>query len=295
MFLYYVISIWSTLLSYSLEATAGRPESVYSIPLALPLLNPLKVKGKGRPKGALGGRVAPSNTRWDPLFFELPSSSAPVSLRQLSIVQISLLSTVIAIQRLEDSIVDATTASESLIQRDIIRGIEVYTQDAEARLVSLWPYYFTYILPPGFGFDILVCERNFRDNNKLRDRVGYQDSVIDIMELPPGLNVKNSAVVRAQDLTFQPGGNSLYFFVFVRKGVRKYMAISLIVHRLLTHWYPPAKESRGDYFVTRPQGTQAPKVSLVSGMKSSDMPLCPDKLNDEVISPLILICLFQPT
>jgi len=128
---------------------------VYSTPLAtLPLLDLLKVKGKGRPKGALRGRVAPLNTRRDPLFFELPSSSAPISLGQLSIVQIRLLLTAIAIQRLEgghqdsykpgtrrergymhgilsiyhlDSIVGATTASETLIQRDVIGGVEVYT------------------------------------------------------------------------------------------------------------------------------------------------------------------------
>ncbi|CZT46786.1 uncharacterized protein RSE6_07274 [Rhynchosporium secalis] len=66
---------------YSLEAAIRRPELVYSTPIApLYLLNLLKVKGKGRPKGALGGRVAPLNTRREPSEFELPSSSAPVSL-----------------------------------------------------------------------------------------------------------------------------------------------------------------------------------------------------------------------
>lgn len=44
----------------------------------LPILNPVYVKGKGRPKGALGGsRAPPSSTRRDPSFWELPSSSAP--------------------------------------------------------------------------------------------------------------------------------------------------------------------------------------------------------------------------
>ncbi|CZT45255.1 uncharacterized protein RSE6_05549 [Rhynchosporium secalis] len=137
----------------------NRPDSVYSAPpVPLSLLNPLKVKGKGRPKGALGGRVAPSNTRREPLLFELPSSSAPASLGQHFTVQNSVSSTSIAIQRLKDghldsyepgtrrergymysmasiyhsdSIVDATTASEAMIQRDVIGGIEVYTQDAE--------------------------------------------------------------------------------------------------------------------------------------------------------------------
>jgi hypothetical protein len=48
----------------------------------LPILNPLVVKGKGRPRGALGigGRVAPTSTRREPSAFELPSSSAPPAL-----------------------------------------------------------------------------------------------------------------------------------------------------------------------------------------------------------------------
>jgi hypothetical protein len=46
---------------------------------ALPVLNPLVVKGKGRPHGALGtrSRVAPISTGRDPSSFELPSSSDP--------------------------------------------------------------------------------------------------------------------------------------------------------------------------------------------------------------------------
>jgi hypothetical protein len=57
----------------------SRPEpGSLSMP-ALPVLNPLMVKGKGRPRGALGtgSRVAPISTRRDPSSFELPSSSAP--------------------------------------------------------------------------------------------------------------------------------------------------------------------------------------------------------------------------
>jgi hypothetical protein len=46
---------------------------------ALPVLNPLIVKGKGRLRGALGTRsqVTLTSTRRDPSSFELPSSSAP--------------------------------------------------------------------------------------------------------------------------------------------------------------------------------------------------------------------------
>jgi len=55
--------------------------SAQSTTLPLPILNPLAIQGRGRPRGALGGvgRVAPSNTRRDPSTFELPSSSAPVA------------------------------------------------------------------------------------------------------------------------------------------------------------------------------------------------------------------------
>jgi hypothetical protein len=38
------------------------------------------VKGKGRPRGALGARVALTSTRQEPSTFELPSSSAPPAL-----------------------------------------------------------------------------------------------------------------------------------------------------------------------------------------------------------------------
>jgi len=59
----------------------SRPElGTLSMP-ALPVLNPLVVKGKGRPRGALGtGRVAPTSTRPEPSAFELLSSSAPPAL-----------------------------------------------------------------------------------------------------------------------------------------------------------------------------------------------------------------------
>ena len=67
----------------------------------------MKVKGKGRPKGALGKgilRVVPSSTQRDPLFFELPLSSAPPALpllvQQPFVVRNRPLSTALAIQRL---------------------------------------------------------------------------------------------------------------------------------------------------------------------------------------------------
>ena len=59
----------------------SRPEPGTLSTPALPVMNPLVVKGKGRPLGALGtGRVAPTSTRREPSSFELPSSSAPPAL-----------------------------------------------------------------------------------------------------------------------------------------------------------------------------------------------------------------------
>jgi hypothetical protein len=43
----------------------------------LPVLNPLVIQGRGRPRGALGGVVRPTNTRREPSSFENPPSSAP--------------------------------------------------------------------------------------------------------------------------------------------------------------------------------------------------------------------------
>ena len=47
-----------------------RPESCTpaqpAIPLPLLILNPMRVKGKGRPKGALGNAIRATNTRRDP-------------------------------------------------------------------------------------------------------------------------------------------------------------------------------------------------------------------------------------
>jgi hypothetical protein len=145
-----------------------RPESCTLvqpiISLPLPILNPMLVKGKGRPKGALGNTVRATNTRRDLSAWELPSSSAPVILQkppaspaQLSIGRTTRSSTAIAMARLAnghqdpyepgrheraymhgissiyqtDSTVDATIVTAGAIQGDVISGVEVYTQDAE--------------------------------------------------------------------------------------------------------------------------------------------------------------------
>ncbi len=83
-----------------------------AIPLPLAILNPMPVKGKGRPKGALGNITSiassrPTNTRQDPSAWELPSSSAPAILQgprasafQPFVVPSGLSSTAIAIARL---------------------------------------------------------------------------------------------------------------------------------------------------------------------------------------------------
>jgi hypothetical protein len=44
----------------------------------MPVLDPLPVQGRGRPRGALGGTTR--STRRDPSAFEIPSSSAPPAL-----------------------------------------------------------------------------------------------------------------------------------------------------------------------------------------------------------------------
>jgi hypothetical protein len=53
------------------------PDSRLSVSHPLPVLNPLPVQGRGRPRGALGGVVRPTSTRQNPSSFEIPSSSAP--------------------------------------------------------------------------------------------------------------------------------------------------------------------------------------------------------------------------
>jgi hypothetical protein len=66
----------------------NRPESgTHSRPTTshpLPVLNPLPVQGRGRPRRALGRVVRPTSTRREPSLFEYetPSSSAPPVLIQ---------------------------------------------------------------------------------------------------------------------------------------------------------------------------------------------------------------------
>ena len=137
-----------------------------------PVLNPICIKGKGRPRGVLGGvsRIPESSTRRNPSNFELPSSSAPPvlsrsdsSIGQLFVVNSGLkrpTSTSLAMARLADGYVDQYEAGtqrergymrgissiyrdDSLddtamviekIQQEVIGGIEVYTQDGDFEL-----------------------------------------------------------------------------------------------------------------------------------------------------------------
>jgi hypothetical protein len=118
---------------------------------ALPVLNPLKVKGKGRPRGALGtgGRVTLTSTRRDPSSFELPSSSAPSALASTPTEQLYIVNS--GLSRLQnghqdlyepgtqggraymrglssiwqtDSIIDIATAAVELIEREVITDIK---------------------------------------------------------------------------------------------------------------------------------------------------------------------------
>jgi hypothetical protein len=125
----------------------SRPEPGTLSTPALPVLNPLVVKGKGRPRGALGTRVAPTSTRREPSAFELPSSSTPPALalqERLYIVNSGL-------SRLQNGhqdpyepgtqapraymrgllsiwhtdLFDVATAAVELMEREVVSGIEV--------------------------------------------------------------------------------------------------------------------------------------------------------------------------
>jgi hypothetical protein len=130
------------------------PNSRVSHPL--PVLNPLPVQGRGRPRGALGGVVRPTSTRREPSLFEYetPSSSAPPTVNRppqdrLYIVNSGLDS---GLARLEnghqdlyepgtimerayqrslaslyqsDSIVDSATVAAGVVEGDLVEGIEV--------------------------------------------------------------------------------------------------------------------------------------------------------------------------
>ena len=132
-----------------------RPEpgalSGQSILYPLPVLNPLPVQGRGRPRGALGGVVRPTSTRREPSAFEFPSSSAPPALstphEPLYIVNSGLVrlqnghqDMYIAGTQAErgyirgissiyqpDSLVDAATTAISLIKGEVFDCIEVDT------------------------------------------------------------------------------------------------------------------------------------------------------------------------
>jgi hypothetical protein len=126
----------------------SRPEpGPLSVP-PLPVLNPLVMRSKGRPHGALGtrGRVAPTSTRREPSAFELPSSSAPPALAQERVYVVNS-----GLSRLQNGhqdpyepgtqgeraymrglssiwqtgLVDVATAAVDLIERNIVNGVEV--------------------------------------------------------------------------------------------------------------------------------------------------------------------------
>jgi hypothetical protein len=138
------------------------PDSGLVISYPLPVLNPLPVQGRGRPRGALGS-VRPTNTRREPSLFEYetPSSSAPPTVNRppqerLYIVNSGLNLGDSGLSRLEnghqdlyepgtqreraymrgiasiyqtDSIVDASTAAAVAVEEDIVDVIEVDTGD----------------------------------------------------------------------------------------------------------------------------------------------------------------------
>ena len=132
-----------------------RPEpgtlSGQSILYPLPVLNPLPVQGRGRPRGALGGVIRPTSTRREPSAFKIPSSSAPPALSTphepvytinsgLGRLQNGHQDMYIAGTEREraymrglasiyqpDNLVDAATAAISLIESDVIDCIEVDT------------------------------------------------------------------------------------------------------------------------------------------------------------------------
>jgi hypothetical protein len=133
--------------------------AIFDTPYPL-ILNPAVVRGKGRPRGALGG-VNPSrggraalSTQRNLSAFEIPSSSAPAQLQTPLLLPPT--STTIAVQRLENGHVDEYepgTRRERVYQAGIssiyhhdhldeatttvARVVEyVYTQDAEGEEIS---------------------------------------------------------------------------------------------------------------------------------------------------------------
>ena len=110
-------------------------------PLAIPsILQPVRIRGKGRPRGALGGvsRIAISSTQRHPSSFELPSSSAPAildrvepSTEQLWIVNSGLnrvSSTAMAMARLRAGHIDQYEAGTQR-ERGYMQGIGALYND----------------------------------------------------------------------------------------------------------------------------------------------------------------------
>ena len=104
------------------------------------VLEPLIIRGKGRPKGALGGSNKSKgvhDTRRLPSAFELPSSSAPAAIEtqparreQLYIVQSGLSSTSLAMSRLQEGQVDIYEPG-TVRERAYMRGISsIYHTDS---------------------------------------------------------------------------------------------------------------------------------------------------------------------
>jgi hypothetical protein len=56
---------------YLVRPDPGTPSGL-AISHPLPVLNPLVIQGRGRPRGALGGVIRPSSTRREPSAFEIP-------------------------------------------------------------------------------------------------------------------------------------------------------------------------------------------------------------------------------
>ena len=103
------------------------------------VLEPLPIRGKGRPKGALGNTTSKGvhSTRRLPSAFELPSSSAPAAIEtqpacqeQLYIIQSGLSSTTIAVSRLQGSQTDIYEPG-TIRERAYMRGISsIYKTDS---------------------------------------------------------------------------------------------------------------------------------------------------------------------
>jgi hypothetical protein len=114
--------------------------------LAMVVLNPLVIRGKGRPKGALGGqdRTAKSSTKRLPSAFELPPSTAPAALgrpqsplEQFFVVQSGLSSTVIGMSRFGSGHVD-TYEPGTARERQYMSGLSsVYKDDCIEDIAKL--------------------------------------------------------------------------------------------------------------------------------------------------------------